>query len=294
MASRVELDPAGLYGGDPDYEDWASGSAGLKKMNVGFVYENYLFSEYKSLGMIPTGFTPAGADSRAADLELMVGDYSRLNKKPYVPNRVAKIKIEVKAPPADYGQASLKHNGSSWYVTGKNDPVAREMIRLLNSMNVAAEVNRAWPGKPNLFKYSNSGQVPQEERDADIKNYPSSYLFGDGFLRAFASYYKNKNVCYIQIQGFGLYHLGRDPLGLAKIGVSNILNSGAKMKLRIRTKTSASAGTYRFSTALLMDTNPRQSGFDLDNNEQSSLLHSDAVNARITTAPLARQRQFFR
>ena len=118
------------------------------------------------------------------------------------------------------------------------------------------EVNRAWPGRPNLFKYSNSGQVPQEEKDADIKNYPSSYLFGDGFLRTFASYYKNKNVCYIQIQGLGLYHLGRDPLGLAKIGVSNILNSGAKMKLRIRTKTSASAGTYRFSTNFLMDRNP--------------------------------------
>ena len=58
------MDPAGLYGGDPDYEDWANSPAGLRKLNVGFVYENYLFSEYKSLGMIPIGFTPAGADSR--------------------------------------------------------------------------------------------------------------------------------------------------------------------------------------------------------------------------------------
>ena len=30
MESRVELDPAGLYGGDPDYEDWANSPAGLK------------------------------------------------------------------------------------------------------------------------------------------------------------------------------------------------------------------------------------------------------------------------
>ena len=43
----------------------------------------------------------------------------------------------------------------------------------------------------------------------------------------------------------------------------------------MRTKTSASAGTYRFSTVLLIDRNPRTIGFDLDDNEQSSLLHSD-------------------
>ena len=41
--SRVELDPAGLYGGDPDYEDWANSPAGLRKLNVGFVYEKLSF-----------------------------------------------------------------------------------------------------------------------------------------------------------------------------------------------------------------------------------------------------------
>tara|TARA_R100000005_G_C4973807_1_gene185861 strand:- start:110 stop:982 length:873 start_codon:yes stop_codon:yes gene_type:complete len=284
----VYEDPAGLYGADPDYEDWASSGMG-KKLNMGFVYENKLYSQYKQIGMVPVGFSPAGADSTAADLELWVPKYNSATVRQ--PREGAKLKIEVKLDPnADYGQASLTHNGSSWRLSGKDTPEALEMRRLLNSMNVVTQINRVWPGQPNLFNYSNSKQVPEAEKTADLETYKSSYISGDGFARAFSTYYSSKGVNYIQIGGYGLYYLNRDPNGLRHLGATKFLSSGASMKLRIRTKGSASQGTYRFSTALLMDKFPRASGFDLDNEADQERIHWDGVSCRNAPSPLSRQR----
>jgi|TARA_B100001741_G_scaffold23133_1_gene17073 hypothetical protein len=270
----VNIDPIGLYGDDPDYEDWAKDSFG-KQMNLGFIYENKLFSQYKDVGLVPSGFTPAGADSTAADLELWTGKYASRNQ---TPKTGSKIKIEVKLDPnADYGQASLKHNGSSWVLSGKSTAEALEMRKLLNNMNVVSEINKAWPGQPNLFKYANSNLVPAAEKAYDQETFRSSYISGSGFARTFSSYYSSKGVHYIQIGGYGLYSLNQDPNGLKNLGVTSFLQSGASMKLRIRVKGSKSKGTYRFSTALLMDKPPRRSGFDLDDEGALETLRWDAV-----------------
>ena len=282
----VVPDPAGLYGDDPDYEDWALGRMG-SKLNFGFVYENKLFSQYKDVGLVPPGFTPAGADSTAADLELWTGKYLAGSD----PKTGQKIKIEVKLDPsADYGQASLTHNGGSWVLSGKNTTEALEMRRLLNQMNVVNEINRVWKGRPNLFKYKTSKQVPPAEKSYDLETYKSSFIKGSGFARAFASYYSSKGVHYIQIGGYGLYSLMQDPNNLHNLGVTPFLSSGASMKLRIRTKGSTSQGTYRFSTALLMDTPPRKSRFNLDDEDALETLRWDAVGCSNATPPLAAQR----
>ena len=285
----VFTDPAGLYGSEPDYEDWLAGSTG--KLNFGFVYEQKLFSQYKDVGMIPTGFTPAGASNTAADLELWAPKYTA-NK---APTTGQKIKIEVKLDAkADYGQSSLDHNGGSWVLKGSNTPEAQEMRRLLNGMNVVADINRAWPGKPNLFNYNKSSEVPGFEKQADYVNYKSSFISGAGFARAFASYYSSKGVNYIQIGGLGLYSLGSDPNNLSQLGVTPFLTSGATMKLRIRIKGSQSKGTYRFSTALLMDNPPRPSGCNLDDNSVVERMRWDAVYCRNAPDYLKKQRAAIR
>lgn len=272
----VIVDPIGLYGQDPDYEDWASQGFG-KKLNFGFIYENKLFSQYKDVGLVPAGFIPAGADSTAADLELWVPNYV----SGVQPTSGSRIKIEVKLDTsADYGQASLKHNGGSWELTGKSTTEALEMRRLLNGMNVVREINQVWKGKPNLFKYATSKQVPDVEKQQDIEKYRSSFITGEGFARAFSSYYSSKGVNYIQIGGYGLYSLNTDPNNLKSLGVTPFLSSGASMKLRIRVKGSASQGTYRFSTALLMDRNPRRSQFNLDDEEALERLRWDATECK--------------
>tara|TARA_B100001093_G_scaffold498435_1_gene546525 strand:- start:137 stop:1030 length:894 start_codon:yes stop_codon:yes gene_type:complete len=281
----VVSDPAGIYGDDPDYEDWANGKMG-KKINSGFNYESKLFAQYKDVGLVPPGFTPAGADSTAADLELWTGKYLAGSD----PSTGQKIKIEVKLDTsADYGQASLTHDGSSWSLSGKNTTEALEMRKLLNQMNVVNEINRVWKAKPNLFKYKNSKQVPPAEKSYDLETFKSSFITGTGFARAFASYYSSKGVHYIQIGGYGLYSLMQDPNNLHNLGVTSFLNSGATMKLRIRTKGSTSKGTYRFSTALLIDLAPRVSKFDLDNEDDLERLHWDAVACTNAPPPLMAQ-----
>lgn len=272
-----------FYGDDdPDYEDWANATFG--KFNTGFVYENALFSRYKDVGLVPFGFSPAGADATAADLELWTGIYPTATQG-------NKIKIEVKLDTkADYGQASLSHGGGSWKLTGKNTSEAREMRKLLEDMNVINQINRAWPGQPNLFKYKSSKEVPDKEKQSDLEKYRSTFLTGPGFANAFASYYAAKGVNYIQIGGKGLYYLKSDPNGLRNLGASGFLDSGATMKLRIRTKGSASQGTYRFSTALLMDRDPRKSGFDLDTEDALERLRWDAVDTNNAPYQLKSQR----
>ena len=281
----VVSDPAGIYGDDPDYEDWANGKMS-KKINSGFNYESKLFTQYKDVGLVPPGFTPAGADSTAADLELWTGKYLAGSD----PTTGQKIKIEVKLDTsADYGQASLTHNGSSWILSGKNTTEALEMRNLLGKMNVINDINRIWKGKPNLFKYKNSKQVPPAEKSYDLETYKSSFIKGNGFAEAFASYYSSKGVHYIQIGGYGLYSLKQDPNNLHNLGVKRFLNSTATMKLRIRTKGSTSQGTYRFSTALLIDSPPTVSGFNLDKEDDLERLHWDAVACVNAPPPLTAQ-----
>lgn len=289
--ARVTADPAGIYGSDPDYEDWVNSPFDKALVqNKGTAYEGALFSNYRDRGMTPVGFTPAGSDATAADLELWVPKYDSPNKV----SGCVKVKIEVKLDfNVDFGQSSLKYTGAGWALTGKDDPASAEMRRLLNSMNVTTKIGQVWKGKPNLFKYANSSLVPGNEKQADLQNYPSSYIHDPTFLTTFASYYKRKNVKYIQIGGAGLYYLGADAdvANLKYVGAKNILNVGASMKLRIRTKGSASKGTYRFSTALLIDTLPTiTSALHLDRASDMNMLHGDAIWACNGVQSLVNQR----
>ena len=95
---------------------------------------------------------------------------------------------------------------------------------------------------------------------------------------------------YIQIGGLGLYSLGSDPNNLVQLGVTPFLTSGVTMKLRIRIKGSQSKGTYRFSTALLMDSPPSPSGCNLDDNSVVERMRWDGCIVRNAPDSLKKQR----
>jgi len=286
----VILDPGAEYSGDPDYDDWAKGKAGISsRINVGFLYENKLFSQYKDAGLVPSGFTPAGANNATADLKLFTNQYHR-GQDPKFGKDIG-IELKVNAD-ADFGQASLKHSGGQWYLDGKNTTEAIEMRKQLSNMNVISDINMIWKAKPKLFNYAKSTQVSQADASFDLENFKSSYITGSKFLNAFAAYYSSKNIHYIQIGGYGLYSLNSDPNNLSIIGVKPISQSGASMKLRIRTKTERSPFSYRFSTALMLDRAPRPSGFDLDDRFDMELLRDDAMMCDNALPSLVRQRPF--
>ena len=284
----VILDPGAEYSGDPDYDDWAKGKAGISsRINVGFLYENKLFSQYKDAGLVPSGFTPAGANNATADLKLFTNQYHR-GQDPKFGKDIG-IELKVNAD-ADFGQASLKHRGGQWYLDGKNTTEAIEMRKQLSNMNVISDVNMIWRAKPKLFNYAKSTQVSQADVSFDLENFKSAYITGSKFLNAFATYYSSKNINYIQIGGYGLYSLNSDPNNLSIIGVKPISQSGASMKLRIRTKTERSPFSYRFSTALMLDRPPRPSGFDLDDPLDTELLQEDAMMCDNALPELVRRR----
>ena len=283
-----------LYGGDPDYTDYINtGGVANKsgKVNMGFIQEAKLYSQYRTVGMIPQGFTPAGASNTAADLELLVKNYNLLNQ-----NLITRIRVEVKLDTtADYGQSGLKWRaGSHWYITGKQDTASVNMQNMLRTMNIERTVNNIWPqDMPNLFKYNSAREVPDMEKESDKERYKSKMIKGAEFLNTFQDYYLGKNIPYIQIGDYGLYYLkGHDPAGLKFVGASDFNSSGASMKLRIRNKPSG-GGNYRFSTALLIDKRPRRSGFDLDGNADMARLQGDAVMCDDAPPQLKKQRLLF-
>lgn len=293
--ARTTLDPAGPYGSDPDYEDYINAPFDRtlsQQQNKGTIYETALFSAYRDRGMTPAGFSPAGSDATAPDLKLWLPKYTG----PTTTSGCKEVKIEVKLDwNVDFGQSSLTWKGNGWALTGKEDTASQEMRRLLNSMGVTQKIAQVWKGKPNLFKYKNSSQVPGNEKQADLQNYPSSYIHDDSFIRTFAAYYKRKGVNYIQIGGSGLWYLGDgadNENKLAYIGAKSITACGASMKLRIRTKASASAGTYRFSTALLIDVLPTRNlpYLDLANANDMNRLQGDAIWSCNSVQSLVRQR----
>jgi hypothetical protein len=80
-------------------------------------------------------------------------------------------------------------------------------------------------------------------------------------------YYGTKKTYYIQIGGKGLFFMQNDPANLKSIGVKKF---DGTLKLRIRRKAGGSINekwNYRFSTALLIDKSPSNSGFSLDSSQ---------------------------
>ena len=73
-------------------------------------------------------------------------------------------------------------------------------------------------------------------------------------------YYNSKNTFYIQVGGFGLYHMGNNPANLP----IPPLNVNAKLRIRTKTGKSFPFYSYRFTTALLVQGKPMKSTMDLD------------------------------
>ena len=73
-------------------------------------------------------------------------------------------------------------------------------------------------------------------------------------------YYATKGVYYIQIGGYGLYHMSANPANLP----IPPLDVTARVRIRTKTTSSIPVYNYRFTTALLVQSKPQRSTLDLD------------------------------
>lgn len=261
---------------DPDYYDlWESAGAGgyLKSGGGGFLYEDYLFSSLRELGLVPPDFAPAGSSNLLPDLKIRVAGVGMKKYTSSIPKQVGKVEIKLNIS-ADFGQSGLKWSaGRNWYLDGASTPEALEMRNLLNRLQVAQKVNAEWGkyGPPRKFTASKKGRdMLSTDYQYDIQNFKDVIMSGSNAPQASTlfTYYGSKGTHYIQIGGLGLYYMGSDPLQLQKIGVKKF---DGTLKLRIRRKPGGSSTepwNYRFSTALLIDRSPSKSGFSLDSREE--------------------------
>lgn len=271
---------------DPDYYDvWDSAGAKgyLKSGGGGFVYEDYLFTSLKKLGLVPPGFAPAGSSNLLPDLKIRVAgpgksaldSRGRFNASAFANVRTQEVKIEIKLDRnADFGQSGLKWDvGRKWYLDGAGSVEAQEMRNLLSQLRVAEKVNSAWGqyGPPKKFTATKTGRdMLQANYESDIRFFRDVIMNGSDAPQTSTlfRYYGAKGTNYLQIGGFGLYYMNSDPANLKKVGVKQF---DGTLKLRIRRKPGGSRTepwNYRFSTALLIDKNPTRSGFSLDSREE--------------------------
>lgn len=267
---------------DPDYYDMyeAKGmSHYFKSGGGGFMYEDKLYYQFKELGLVPQSFVPAGAANDLPDLMLDVAPSTkRTGGTPAKPKR--RIKLEVKLDTAaDFGQSGLKCKpDGTWYLDGQDSPEGRQMRSLLSAMGVPRIVQKVWgpAGRPKIYSHTGPAQnMSQRDLDYDRENFKDIMLKGSDApsVNTLFSYYGTKTTHYIQIGGYGLYFMSSDPAGLSTIGVKRF---DGTLKLRIRRKPSGSRTEpwkYRFSTALLIDTKPSRSDFDLDDYSADELLY---------------------
>lgn len=215
---------------------------------LGFLYESKIHNRLKTLGLVPSGFTPAGSDPNAPDAMFI---YERQSYK-------LEVKLDLKA---DYGQGSFEYINGRWVLGGAKTPAAEELRRLMRSVGVEQFANQEWgpKGPPN------KGTV--DNKDFTSEMVTSDYVrFTDRFLsipsNALWSYYGSKSTYYIQIGGYGLYYMLSNPAGLP------IPRFDPKLRIRIRLKRGGSSPiyNYRFTTALQITSRPQKSVYDIDGN----------------------------
>ena len=236
--------------------------------NKGFLYEELIFNKLNDQGLVPRGFTPAGADNNAPDCKFIwKGDSYNLE-----------IKLDEKA---DYGQSGLKYNiqTKKWYLDGKNTIQDRTMREQLKSLGVEDFVNSSngWGSvdfPPRKFvRESNREKTTWGDKEFDYANFPDKYVPIDS--NTLSSFYNSKNIYYIHIGGYGTYYMGRDPANMAR--AVDMARFNGTLKLRIRKKGSSSNPNYRFSTALLIDRKPTPSSFDISQSDSIDFLIANMV-----------------
>jgi hypothetical protein len=230
--------------------------------NKGFLYEKFVFEKLKENNLVPTGFSPAGADNSAPDCKfLWEGNPQNLE-----------IKLDEKA---DYGQSGLKYNVNTkkWFLDGKNTIQDRTMRENLKSLGVEEFVNSrtAWgaSGVPRLFERQSKNQsVTWGDKEYDYRVFPDKYI--PISTTTMSNFYNSKNIFYIHIGGYGTYYMGRDPANISRM--TEMIKFDGSLKLRIRKKGSSSSPNYRFSTALLIDKKPSRSEFDITQDDSIDFL----------------------
>ncbi len=274
--------------------------------NTGVLYEQYLYSLYRDMGMVPVGFSPPKIGGHGIDLKLFIKNYT-INQ---AVKRIANIAslgggedigseqgVELKTSlDDDYGSSALSYiyAQKKWILTGKMSVENVENRKLLTAANVMQAINDKWKGEPKRFRYKSGTptSLPKEAKEHDIAMFPEITMPINGIENACANYYTAKQCNYINISSHGLYYFNKDPLGLSiTYGVRKFSSSVSQMGIRFRPKM---GGSFGFAVSMKIIGTLTSSPVNLNDKGFANELRDDAMMCRNTTYPLKQYRKGFR
>ena len=209
----------------------------------GFESEIKIYKLLKKYKKLPKGQgLPAGSSAVGVDLSFLDRNNEEHN-------------LEVKYGLPDFGQLELnwnKNEGWKFKDYDKNDPKNKEKIKIVNLLRnngVETQINSQWTATPNRYSKQN---LTQKDRAQDYKNFPSIYIPVSPNL--IKSYYKGKDVNYINIEPYGLYYFKSDD---AKTGAIKFEPEGAKIRIRLKPRKSSDPKGYGFLGVLKISSIPK-------------------------------------
>ena len=209
--------------------------------NKGDNYEQSIFDLLTSKGLIVIGSTRGGAGN-LTDIKFVHNNQEC--------NLEVKLDLE-----ADYGQKMLRWDDGIWSwcvddaVTSFYTSVG--VLDIVNSKNFI----------PNRYSIPRD-EITMQQKKQDQKAFEDKVKIN---INSLYDFYGNKGCYYIQIGGYGFYHLKRDILCLGTPQFE------CQMKLRLRAKTIHSSPVYKygFYAVLKVDKkqNPKKSCYDIEQKE---------------------------
>ena len=187
--------------------------------NRGDAYEQKLFEALENKGVLAPGTHRAGAGT---------GPDLKFSHRTRIYNLEAKLDLK-----ADFGQKMLKWSKDVGWNWCKQDKVtalydALGVIKYLNSKR----------GIPNKHRKENIDLTIHDKKQDQLM-FEDTTLHVD--IKALRTYYKSKDVFYIQIgDGFGFYYLSSDRANL------KVPQFDASFTLRLRAKTINSKPVYSY------------------------------------------------
>lgn len=152
---------------------------------------------------------------------------------------------------ADYGQRMLTWRNGTWSWS-----TADELIELYDGLNVRDEIDANFI--PNKYTIEHNARTfTLQHKRLDQRAFENNIEID---INKLFTYYAAKNCFYMQVQGFGFYHLLED---VANIGTPQF---DAELKLRFRAKTihSYPDWNYNFYAVIKVSSKPTVSIFDIE------------------------------
>jgi hypothetical protein len=208
--------------------------------NRGDSYEKVIFDIFQQKGLLSSNSTRGGAGG-GPDIRFI---HNTLE------NRL-EVKLDLRA---DYGQKMLKWKNGIW--TWCVDDPTTKFYTEVGVLDIIASKNII-PNRYIIPKH----EITTEHKQVDQKIFEDSI---DVDIRALYSYYSHKNCYYIQIGGYGFYHLETDILGLGTPKFN------CQMNLRLRAKTIHSIPIYKYGFYAVLKIKPQpitKSIYDLEEKE---------------------------